>query len=182
MKTSTKVWDRIACFIFGLLLLTGGLWVALFYFDIPWLHDNANLADLVDLSALQDIDPENNGYQFALAAVAILGIAWGLHIFWANLRPNRVRRVPIIEGNGTVGLNNVADMIASDLAEVDGVISTRVKVFADSGERIARINITTEAYALSSLDHAMQQAESDIRAALPDVEFSTEYVLQVSQP
>ncbi|MDO4927883.1 MAG: hypothetical protein Q3976_02265 [Corynebacterium sp.] len=182
MKTSTKVWDRIACCIFGLLLLTGGLWAALFYFDIPWLQDNANLADLVDLNVLHDIDPENSGYQLTLAAVAIIGIAWGLHFLWANLRPNRVRRVPIIEGNGTVGLNDVADMVASDLAEVDGVISTRVKVFADSGERIARINITTAAYALSTLDHAVQQAERDFRAALPEVDFSTEYVLQVSQP
>lgn len=182
MKTSTKVWDRIICFIFGLLLLTGGLWVALFYFDIPWLEENVYLPDLVDLSQLENINADDNVYQIILAATALLGLILGLWIIWANLRPNRVRRVSILEGNATVGLHTVADMVAGDLAKTPGVISTRSKVYEDSGERIARISITAEAQALPELDEAMKQAEQDIRAAVPEVEFSTEYLLQISQP
>lgn len=182
MKTSTKVWDRILCFLFGLILLAGGLWLALFYFDIPWLEENAKLPDLVDLSTLENVNAEDSGYQITLAAVAIIGLLLGLWIIWANLRPNRVRRVSISEGNATVGLNDVIDMACSDLADIDGVISTRWRVFEDSGDKLARMTITAEAGALPKLDKAMQQAERDIRAAVPEVEFATEYLLQVSQP
>lgn len=181
MKRSTVAFDRIFTFLIGLLLLAVAVWALLDYFNVKEAETVTERAQISDWGTLA----QQSWYNYLLAGVAVLGVIIGLWILLANLRRNRIGRVEARAYDRSttyIGLNQLVDATAEALEQVPGVEQAHGYAIEDRGRQVLKITAVVEPTADELLiNQAIEQAERDLRAAVPDVEFDSEFYLRVGQ-
>ncbi|AZA12156.1 hypothetical protein [Corynebacterium gerontici] len=182
MKRSTAFVGRIVTFLLALALIALSVWSIAYHYNVKEAEQVTDAANFESWNQLY----EQSWYSYLLFGLTVgLGLL-GLWILIANLRLNRISRVNVEKQGATrsaVALDQVADMTAEVLEQTPGVVQSKGSAIDNKRERIIRITTTIEPHASTDLvEAAHQQAERDIRTALPNLDVRTEYRLHVQQP
>lgn len=179
MKRSTAAFGRIVTFLLALVLIAISVWAVAYHYNVKEAEQVTEAANFGSWNQLY----EQSWYIYLLFGLTVLFGLLGIWILIANLRLNRVSRVNVDKQGPTrsaVALDQVATMTAEVLEQTPGVTQSKGTAIDNKRERIIRITTTIDPHASTDLvEAAHQQAERDIRTALPHLDVRTEYRLHV---
>ncbi|GGG74383.1 hypothetical protein [Corynebacterium pelargi] len=177
MKRSTVAFGRIFTFLLAAVLIAISVWAIASHYDVREAEQVSEAASFDSWNQLY----EQPWYNYLLFGLTVLFAVLGLWILIANLRLNRAGRVNVERKGKTrsaVALDQIADMTAEVLEQTPGVVQSKGTAIDNKRERIIRITTTVDPQASTEvIEAAHQQAEADIRSALPNFDVRTEYRL-----
>lgn len=172
--------DRVIIALIGLLLLAVGVWAVAFAADVPAAH---RIGDWYDPVALESF-LGSRWYPVALVALAVVLIV--LVPWWivANLRPrafNRMTAGGADRGTITVATTKVADATADTLKNLEQVKSVQRTTRMDRRRPTMTWTVVADPRInLPKLTEGIEQAERDVRGALPDLDVDTRFLVELS--
>lgn len=172
--------DRLVVLVVGLLVLAGGVYALLWAFEVPLANQ---LGEYYDGAALESFFT-SQWYALALFGLALVSAAIGVSLLIANFRRHSFRSVSSSAGADvghiSVSTTRLAATIGEQLQRNPDVTSVRTTQRTDRG----RPTITWAVNAhpdvrMPQLLEEIEQAESDLRLALPGVDVDSRYLIQL---
>ncbi|AWB81209.1 alkaline shock response membrane anchor protein AmaP [Corynebacterium yudongzhengii] len=178
MSRALAGFDRVIIGLLGVIALVLGLWAALFAFDVDIAHQ---IGSWYDEQVLQSF-LESNIYPVVVIILAVVLILFGLWWLIANLRRNSFNRMTAgsgrSQGKVTVSTNRVAKATAEHLRELRDVTQVQTQTRLDRGRPTIGWTITAKPTVnLPRLLDDLDEANDDVRAALPGFDVDTRFLL-----
>ncbi|GAB3942643.1 hypothetical protein [Corynebacterium tapiri] len=181
MSRGLAGFDRFLIFLLSLLLILGGLWAVLWYFDVSIAHRYAEYLDLGIVSRAFSA----SWWPAALGIFTALSVILGLILLIANLRRNSFNRLTSPHSNSTGDLSlattRLADAVGDDLEKTPQVEDVKNTTKEDRGRQTLTWRITADPrVSMPTLISAVNQADQDVREAVGDLDVDTRYLVQLN--
>lgn len=178
MSKALRGTDRTIFIILSLILIVLGVWPVLMYFNVEFA---GYLAEWVQHDVWAGI-PEQSWYVYALIAVGIVALFFGIWMAIANFRTHRFNSVEaaVSDDQGAVKtlFNQAAQGIAQAIAAEPGIESAKSKATVVDKQQTLTFTVLAKATTpLSDVRRLIEQYEADFRAAFPDADIATIYNL-----
>ncbi|MDO5032362.1 alkaline shock response membrane anchor protein AmaP [Corynebacterium sp.] len=174
--------DRTLLAVLGLLLIAGGLWPILAYFDVPFAE---SAAKWINHDAWGRV-PQAGWWAYALAGATLLIAVSGLWLIISNLKHNRFSTVESAASNkeGTISTDMaaIAGAIAQTLEQLDGVDKVKTLVAYDRARPTLQYVLTANPDTpMQEIVERIESNEHSFRAAFPDADLDTVYKLHYTK-
>ncbi|WP_342318997.1 hypothetical protein [Corynebacterium mayonis] len=184
MTRALAVFDRFIVFIFGLLLLAGGLIPAAYYWEIPYVSHF--LDTQIDRGKLVNVQ-SYSWFDTALIVTTALLALLGLWFLLANIQNRSFSNSPLSRDDGdggttTLNIRRIAEAACEQL-ELSPLISAAKPAVQMLGKRpTATFTVSAPPGApLKEVTRLLELSDEDIAQACEGVDFDTVYKLQFNR-
>jgi hypothetical protein len=179
MKPVLAGFDRAVSAILGIALIAGGLLVIGWWAEIDPVRDLFAHADQDWYAAA----PEQNWWQWALAATTLAGLTLGGWLLVENVRPNRAGELELetgVEvGTATLQARPLAEATAATLRHAPEVEEATGIAVDDHGGPTVRVTITAKPdVPLEHIRRLAKEARADIATAIESDALATQFIVR----
>lgn len=180
MTRKTAGLDRLIVFVVGLVVLLVGVWAALWAFEVPVAHQ---ISDTYRPEVLHTF-LNSQWFPATLLLIAVITAVAGIWLLLANLRRHSFNQVTTLigadDGHVSIATARLASALGQQLQRNPDVTTVQSTLREDRGRPTITWTIHSKpSVRMPQLIEEIEQAEQDLRLAIPEVDLDSRYLVQL---